>query len=143
MSLPFGLIVESVVALLLVLTIGYCVILNDKLKKLHADRDALKQMVADLVQATDMANGAIGGLRSAASEADATLKARLDEADRFAVELANHVNAGKGVMDRIARITEAAESSPQLAAPKPTRTTGAEEALEQLATMQNRRGRAA
>lgn len=143
MNLPFGLIVESVVALLLIMTIGYCVILNDKLKKLHADRDALKQMVADLVQATDMANGAMGGLRAAANEADLTLRNRLEEADRFAIELANHVTAGRGVMDRIARITEAAEGTPHLAAPKPTRTSGAEDALEQLASMQNRRGRAA
>lgn len=143
MSMSLGLIIESFVALLLVMTIGYCVILNDKLKKLHADRDALKQMVADLVQATNMANGAMAGLRSAANEADATLQGRLQEADRFAVELANHVNAGKGVVDRIARITEATERSPHLAAPKPMRTEGAAEALEQLSAMQKRRENAA
>ena len=143
MSLPYGVIVEGVVALLLMLTIGYCVVLNDKLKRLHADRDALKQMVSDLVQATNLANTAISGLRGAASEAEETLRARLDEADRFAVELANHVNAGKAVVDRIARITEAVERSPQLAAPKPARTVGSAEALEQLAAMQKRREKAA
>ena len=52
--------VETLVAILLATTIGYCVILNQRLKRLHADRDQLRKMVADLVQATTLANAAIG-----------------------------------------------------------------------------------
>ena len=55
-----------------------------------------------------MANGAIKGLRETAVEADEKLNTRLNEAERFAIELANHVNAGQAVMDRIAKITQAA-----------------------------------
>lgn len=155
MSMPFGIIIEGAVALLLALTIGYCVILNDRLKKLHADRDALKQMVADLLQATNMANSAITGLRDAANEADATLRGRLEEADRFAVELANHVSAGRGIMDRIARLTQAVQTSPEqvaVAAPKgakqqpattPATAAGTQQALDQLAALQKRRENAA
>ena len=58
-GLPLGLIVETAVAVLLALTIGYCVVLNHRLKRLHADRDTLRKMVADLVQATD--SGQRGG----------------------------------------------------------------------------------
>eukprot|EP00873_Tetraselmis_striata_P030805 jgi/Tetstr1/451069/TSEL_038105.t1 len=75
-----------------------------------ADRAALQQMIADLVQATTMANGAIKGLRETAVEADEKLNTRLNEAERFAIELANHVNAGQAVMDRIAKITQAART---------------------------------
>ncbi len=37
MSYSFGLMIESLVAFLLLLTIGYCVILNSRLKRLKAD----------------------------------------------------------------------------------------------------------
>ena len=77
---------------------------------LQADRAALQQMIADLVQATTMANGAIKGLRETAVEADERLNTRLNEAERFAIELANHVNAGQAVMERIAKITQAARA---------------------------------
>ena len=33
----FGLMIESLVAVLLLLTIGFCVVLNSRLKKLKAD----------------------------------------------------------------------------------------------------------
>jgi hypothetical protein len=72
--------VEGAVSLLLVVTIAYCVVLNERLKRLHADRDALKVMVSDLVQATDLANAAVGELKATATEADLALRSRLEEA---------------------------------------------------------------
>ena len=108
--MPLGLMIEIAVAALLATTIGYCIVLNGRIKNLQADRAALQQMIADLVQATTMANGAIKGLRETAVEADERLNSRLNEAERFAIELANHVSAGQAVMDRIAKITQAARS---------------------------------
>ena len=58
--MAFGLIVESMVAILLATTIGYCIILNQRLKRLHSDRDQLRKMVADLVQATSLAKQRLG-----------------------------------------------------------------------------------
>ena len=63
MEFSLGLIIEGAVALLLALTIGYCVILNRRLVQLHADRDALRLMVGDLVTATGLANQAIKELK--------------------------------------------------------------------------------
>ena len=37
MSHSFGLVIESLVAVLLLLTIGYCMLLNRRLKRLRAD----------------------------------------------------------------------------------------------------------
>lgn len=111
MGLSLGLVIEGAVAILLATTIGYCMVLNRRITTLQADRTALQQMIADLVQATTMANTAIKGLRETAVEADETLNQRLNEAERFAIELANHVNSGQAVMDRIAKITQAARSS--------------------------------
>lgn len=115
-GISLGIVVETAVTILLATTIGYCVVLNQRLKRLHADRDQLRKMVADLVQATTLANAAVGELKSAAVEADAMLQARMQEAEKYGVELANHVNAGQQIMDRIAKITTMARSAPAAAA---------------------------
>lgn len=110
-GLPLGFFVESAVSILLLLTIGYCILLNERLKRLHADRDVLRQMVSDLVGATNLANQAIKELKATAMEADLALNSRLEEAERFGIELANHVSAGTVLMDRIAKITSVARHS--------------------------------
>jgi cell division septum initiation protein DivIVA len=110
-GLPLGIVIETLVTILLATTIGYCVILNQRLKRLHADRGELKQMVADLVQATGLANAAIQELKHTAQEAETVLETRLGEAERFGVELAQHVSAGQQIMDRLARITSAARGT--------------------------------
>ncbi|MCS6758363.1 MAG: DUF6468 domain-containing protein [Candidatus Devosia euplotis] len=103
-GLPLGLFVESAVAILMALTIGYCIAFNHRLKMLHADKGVMRQMAADLIGATNLANQAIKELKQTAVEADLSLNARLEEAERFGIELANHVNDGSVLMDRIARI---------------------------------------
>ena len=95
-GLPLGIVIETLVAILLATTIGYCVILNQRLKRLHSDRGELKQMVADLVQATGLANAAIQELKHTAQEAETVLEARL---------------GGQQIMDRLARITSAARGT--------------------------------
>ena len=144
-GLPLGVVVESAVAILLALTIGYCVVLNGRLKRLHADKDVLRQMVADLVGATNLANQAIKELKQTAVEADLALNARLEEAERFGIELANHVNAGTVLMDRIVKITSAARQS-QVIEPVETAaptTNKVQSALEQLSARVRTRGAAA
>jgi len=140
-GLPYGLIVETTVAVLLVITIGYCIVLNSRLKRLHADRGELRQMVADLMTATDKANMAIQGLKETAGEAEAVITAQLGEAERFAVQLANHVTAGQAVMERIAKITEAARRHDL--DPQTHVHNRAAEALRQLRAYQGSKGEAA
>ncbi|KRA99258.1 hypothetical protein ASD83_01640 [Devosia sp. Root685] len=153
LGLSMGLFVEAAVAVLMALTLGYCVILNRRLAHLHADREALKLMVGDLVTATNLANQAIKELKSTAVEADMTLSSRLEEAERFGIELANHINSGAAMMQRIVRLTNVARQHPVLATP----TQAAEQAdrmdgkqpnkvraaLEQLSTRVSNRGVAA
>ena len=145
-GLPLGIIVESAVAVLLALTIGYCVVLNRRLKRLHQDKDMLRQMIADLVGATNLANQAIKELKQTAVEADLALNGRLEEAERFGIELANHVNAGTVLMERIARITTAARAAQVVeapaAAPEPP-VNKVQSALEQLSARVRQRGAAA
>ena len=131
-GLPLGFFVESAVTVLLMLTIGYCVVLNSRLKRLHADRSVLQQMVADLVGATNLANQAIKELKTTAMDADLALTARLEEAERFGIELANHVSAGSMLMERIAKITSIARSQPVAVEPVVEETNKVQSALQQL-----------
>ena len=140
-GLPLGVLVEAAVAILLLVTIGYCTILNQRLKRLHADKDQMRQMVADLLGATNLANQAIKELKQSAVEADRTLNSRLEEAERFGIELANHVNAGTVLMERIARITSVARHSQAIEpVEQPNKV---QSALEQLSTRARARGAAA
>jgi hypothetical protein len=140
-GLPFGIFVEGSVSVLLMVTIGYCVVLNTRLKRLHSDRDTLRQMVADLVQATDLANAAVKELKTTAMEADLVLNSRLEEAERFGIELANHVNAGQSVMERIAKITSVVQHSRMI--DMNDQPNKVQSALAQLATRARVRGNAA
>lgn len=140
-GLPLGIFVEGAVAVLLALTIGYCTVLNQRLKRLHADKDVMRQMVADLVGATNLANQAIKELKQTAVEADLALNSRLEEAERFGIELANHVTSGTAVLERIAKITSVARQSQ---APEPVEQPNkVQSALEQLSSRVRNRGVAA
>ena len=75
--------IESLVAVLLLLTIGYCVVLNRRLKKLKADEQALRDMIAELITATEIAERAIAGLKVTVQDCDQTLGERLRAAERM------------------------------------------------------------
>ncbi len=109
-GIGLGMVVEASVAVLLAVTIGYCVILNARLKRLHADRDTLQKMVGDLVQATALANAAVMELKTAALDSDNKLVARLDEAAKFEQTLNQSVATGSQLIEKIARITAAART---------------------------------
>jgi hypothetical protein len=142
-GLPLGIVVEGAVAVLLVLTIAYCIVLNHRLKKLRSDRELLGKMIADLVQATGLANAAVQELKLAAVEADTTLNARLEEAERFELEFAQHIQQGQQLMDKIAKITAAARRDPVVAAEMAGEPNKAQSALQQLAMRSRIRGTAA
>ena len=112
MSFSLGMIVEGSVTVLLAVTIGYCAILNARLKRLHSDREMLSKMVGDLVQATSLANSAVMELKTAALEADTKLTERLEQAEKFELELSAQVANGSQLIEKIARITAAAKAHP-------------------------------
>lgn len=108
--MQFGLIIESLVAVLLLLTIGYCVILNNRLKKLRADEQSLRAVISELITATEIAERAILGLKSTATEADRTLSSRLEQAETSSRALQGQLEAGENIVDRLSQITQAARA---------------------------------
>jgi Domain of unknown function (DUF6468) len=102
-----GMIIELLVTLLLMVTIGYCMLLNRRLKRLKSDEQSLRATISELVTATEIAERAIGGLKLTVQECEFGLGARLGNAERLSAELDRGIAAGKGVLDRLAQIVTA------------------------------------
>jgi hypothetical protein len=104
-----GTMIEALVAILLMLTIGYCGLLNRRLKRLKSDEQSLRVTIAELVTATEIAERAIGGLKITVAECDAGLGARLANADRFSAELDRGIVAAQDLLDRFSQIVGGGE----------------------------------
>jgi len=115
----FGVIVEMLVAILLALTIIYCVSLNRRLKLLKADEQSLRATISELVTATEIAERAIAGLKLTVQECEAGLGERLRSADRFTADLDRSVAAGQEVLHRLTRIVVAGNAATSGARLKP------------------------
>jgi hypothetical protein len=113
--------IESLVSILLLLTILYCIRLNEQLKRLKADGSSMQQTIAELITATDSAERAIAGLKNTVREADETLGERLKTAERFSVEMRANATAGAEVLNRLSKIAGArlmgTEPEPEAATP--------------------------
>jgi hypothetical protein len=99
--------IESLVAMLLLLTILYCVRLNGQLKRLRSDETAMRATIAELLTAAETAERAIAGLKVTVREAEATLGERLRDAERYSTEMANNTAAGAEVLERLTQIAGA------------------------------------
>jgi len=114
-------LIDCVVAILLVLTIGYCMILNRRLKLLKADEQSLRATISELVTATEIAERAIGGLKITVHECDMGLGERLRKAERLAGDIDRAVVSGKDLISRLSQIVSAgrqADEAIAAAAPK-------------------------
>lgn len=108
MTIGFGMVIESLVAVLLLLTIGYCITLNKRLQRLRADEQTLKATISELITATEIAERAIAGLKVTVQECDIGLGQRLQSAERLSIDLARQVASGEQVLGRLAQIAGAA-----------------------------------
>ena len=108
MSHLLGVAIESLVAVLLLLTIGYCALLNKRLKRLKADEHSLKATIAELITATEIAERAIGGLKHTVRDVNENLGSQLTAATQMAGHLKNMLAEGDGVIRRLSKIAIAA-----------------------------------
>lgn len=107
MSSTVALIADLLVAILLVATIFTCYVLSRRIERLKADETSMRQTIGDLIAATDTAERAISGLKLTLGDCDRTLAERLRTAERYAADLSSQIEAGQGVLDRIAQIVDA------------------------------------
>jgi len=119
MSHSLGIAIESLVAVLLMLTIGYCMLLNSRLKRLKADEHSLKATIGELITATEIAERAIGGLKHTVRDVNENLGNQLTSAAQMSQQLKNQLAEGDNVVRRLTRIAIAARpaSAPEPAVP--------------------------
>jgi uncharacterized protein DUF6468 len=108
MSHSFGIVIESLVAVLLMLTIGYCMLLNTRLKRLKADEHSLKATIAELITATEIAERAIGGLKHTVRDVNENLGNQLTSASQLSQQLKKQLAEGDNIFRRLSRIAIAA-----------------------------------
>jgi Domain of unknown function (DUF6468) len=120
-----GIVIEGLVSVLLLLTIGYCTILNRRLKRLHSDEHSLKATIAELITATQIAERAIAGLKLTVRDCDQNLGERLRTAERFSADLERQVRTGEAVLARLGRIVAATRPGEEAAAVPPRPDTQA------------------
>jgi hypothetical protein len=113
-----GIFIEGTVAILLVVTIGYCFILDRRLRRFRADENLLKATIGELITATEIAERAIAGLKLTVRECDQNLGDRLRAAERFSAEIEQQIAVGDTLLRRISQIA-AASRPPQPAQPAP------------------------
>jgi hypothetical protein len=117
MSHSFGIVIESLVAVLLLLTIGYCMLLNTRLKRLKADEHSLKATIGELITATEIAERAIGGPKHTVRDVNENLGNQLTSAAQMSQQLKKQLAEGDNVIRRLSRIAIAARplSEPEAA----------------------------
>jgi len=116
MSHFLGIVIESLVAVLLMLTIGYCMLLNKRLKRLKADEHSLKATIAELITATEIAERAIGGLKHTVRDVNENLGAQIANATALTEQLRRQLTEGDAVLRRLSKIAVAARPSSEIAA---------------------------
>jgi hypothetical protein len=126
--------IESLVAVLLLLTICFCLVLNGRLKKLKADEQALKGTISELITATEIAERAIAGLKMTVRDCDQNLSDRLRVGESLVRELGGQIESGNKILAQLAQIT--------LAARPPEPQTPAAQATAQAANAFAARARA-
>jgi Domain of unknown function (DUF6468) len=118
----FGIVIESLVAALLILTIGYCMLLNKRLKLLKADEHSLKATIGELITATEIAERAIGSLKLTVRDVNEHLGNKLASATDVSEQLKKQLVESDNVLRRLTKIAVAARP-PAVEAPPAVPTT--------------------
>ena len=97
MGQPFSLILDSVLAVLLIVMIWYSVILNQRLNRFRGNREQMEKLAATFNEATTRATASIGDLRIASD----ALQSQLAKAESLRDDLVFLVDRGTLAADRL------------------------------------------
>ena len=132
MSTHYGFLIESMVSVLLLLTILYCVRLNNQLRLLKSDEQSLRATISELITATEIAERAIGGLKATMRDGEQTLSERMQRGEHISSEIERQLVAGEQLLARLGRIANAGKPSDEPApAPDARAVVAAAQAFEE------------
>lgn len=115
-----GMVIELMVVGLLCVTIGYCILLDRRLRAVRQDEQIMRKTVIELGVATERAERAIDSLRHTLGDCDRTLAERLRVAERYTADLEDQIRSGDDILNRISRIVSTTADQPVVeAAPAP------------------------
>ena len=128
--MAFGLILDIVVAVLLVVTICYAVLLNRRLGKLRRDKEELNTLARTFGDATVRAEESIGQLKSMTD----SLEQRIAKAEQLRDDLVFLAERGGTTADQLERLVRQARDDigvvpqprPVESAPQPAKQVGIE-----------------
>ncbi|MDA5193221.1 DUF6468 domain-containing protein [Govanella unica] len=99
--MSFDLIANIVVALLLVATIGFAIVLNRRLQSMKDEQEVMARLISGLNLATAKAQESIYELRAVAQSTEDTLKHNISDARALADELQMITQAGSNLAAKI------------------------------------------
>lgn len=99
--MPFDLMLEIIVSVLLAATIGYCAMLDRRLRAMRSGQDGLRELIEDLSVATRQASEAIGRLREASNATGQQLSEQVARGRGLADELALMLESGNAIANRL------------------------------------------
>ncbi|MBC7905141.1 MAG: hypothetical protein H7Y60_00120 [Rhodospirillaceae bacterium] len=92
---------DLVVSILLIATIGYAVMLNQRLTQLRKNRDDLAKIIVSFNEATVRAESSIPKLRKAAEDAGMSLQERVEKAQSLRDDLAFMIERADTMANRL------------------------------------------
>ena len=131
--MPISLMLDLLLAVLLVITIGYAMTLNKRLGMLRQDKEDLEKLASTFANATLRAEEGVGKLRNTAEQ----LQQRVDKAQSLRDDLVFLIDRGGSAADRLEDTVRTARKHgdisprPQTDNPaKPEENTGAQSVKE-------------
>ncbi len=125
-GIDMPLVLDGVVVVLLIATIGYAVVLNRRIGEMRKWKAEFDRMIASFNQATTRAEAGIQSLKSIASQRGPDLQRSLDKARSLRDDLAYLVERGDTLADRLTESVRSAIPTPR-AAEAPTAVSTAAE----------------
>ncbi len=101
MSIPYGLLIEGLVVVLLMVTVFYCISLERKLRALRSGKDELKAIIDKLNKATENAQASVYHLKAAGAQTANDLTGLVASARTISDELELMIGSGKNLADRL------------------------------------------
>jgi hypothetical protein len=129
-DVPPGVLLDGLLVILLIATIGWCFVLNRRLGNIRAASNQMKDLVGNFSTATEQAKAGIKALRNAAEVDGAALQEVVDSARVLRDELAFLTEAGDTLANRLADSRSSKVSSRQAASAYQAQDTSAFSAPE-------------
>lgn len=108
--MDWKILLDLLVSILLIATIGYAVMLNQRLTQLRKNRDDLAKIIVSFNEATVRAESSIPKLRKAAEDAGQSLQERVEKAQSLRDDLAFMIERADTMANRLENAVRSART---------------------------------